>query len=223
MDIKDRILRLDRVLGSDLIPNPRNWRTHPPGQRNALKGVLSEIGIADAVIARETSEGLQLIDGHLRIDELKDQLVPVLVLDVTEDEADKILLTLDPLGAMASRDNENLYQLLDDTRFDDERINAMLEALANDEIKVMPSSLTEAWGEDPDNPFGEWGGMPEYESDGLLSWKRFVVHFECQEDFDAFCKTIGQDINNTAKFTWYPAKAKTPMDGVKQFISADES
>ena len=223
MDIRDRIVRLDRVVGSDLIPNPRNWRTHPAGQRQALRGVLDEIGIANAVVARETDAGLELIDGHLRIDELQDQLVPVLVLDVTEEEADKILLTLDPLSAMATRDNEALYQLLDETRFEDERVNNMLEALANDEVKVMPSSLMEAWGEDPDNPFGEWGGMPEYESAGLLSWKRFIVHFECQEDFDAFCKTIGQEINDTAKFTWFPAKAKTPMDGVKQFINVDES
>ena len=134
MNIRDRIVRLDRVVGSDLIPNPRNWRTHPAGQRQALRGVLDEIGIANAVVARETDAGLELIDGHLRIDELQDQLVPVLVLDVTEEEADKILLTLDPLSAMATRDNEALYQLLDETRFEDERVNNMLEALANDEV-----------------------------------------------------------------------------------------
>ena len=64
MDIRDRIVRLDRVVGSDLIPNPRNWRTHPAGQRQALRGVLDEIGIANAVVARETDAGLELIDGH---------------------------------------------------------------------------------------------------------------------------------------------------------------
>ena len=39
-----------------------------------------------------------LIDGHLRAETAPDMMVPVLVLDVTEEEADKLLLTLDPLA-----------------------------------------------------------------------------------------------------------------------------
>jgi len=39
-------------------------------------------------------------------------MVPVLVLDVTEDEADKILLTLDPLAAMAEADADRVKSLL---------------------------------------------------------------------------------------------------------------
>ena len=30
--LKDRIKRLDRVPGKDLLPNPKNWRTHPDNQ-----------------------------------------------------------------------------------------------------------------------------------------------------------------------------------------------
>lgn len=138
MYVKDRIKKFIRVPASELIPNPRNWRTHPEGQRKALSGVLDEIGIADAVIARETPEGLQLIDGHLRRDVMHDQNVPVLVLDVTAEEADKLLLTIDPLAAMATQDSENLFNLLDDVRFSDADVNAMLEALANDERQLLP-------------------------------------------------------------------------------------
>ena len=138
MYVKDRIKKFIRVPASELIPNPRNWRTHPEGQRKALSGVLDEIGIADAVIARETPEGLQLIDGHLRRDVMHDQNVPVLVLDVTAEEADKLLLTIDPLAAMATQDSENLFNLLDDVRFSDADVNAMLEALANDDRQLLP-------------------------------------------------------------------------------------
>ena len=138
MYVKDRIKKFIRVPASELIPNPRNWRTHPEGQRKALSGVLDEIGIADAVIARETPEGLQLIDGHLRRDVMHDQNVPVLVLDVTAEEADKLLLTIDPLAAMATQDSENLFNLLDDVRFSDADVNATLEALANDERQLLP-------------------------------------------------------------------------------------
>ena len=43
---------------------------------------------------------LQLIDGHLRAETTPDQPVPVLVLDVDEEEASKILATHDPLIAL---------------------------------------------------------------------------------------------------------------------------
>ena len=49
-----------------------------------------------------------LIDGHLRAETTPDSEVPVLVLDVTAEEADKILLTLDPLAAMAEADSERI-------------------------------------------------------------------------------------------------------------------
>ena len=66
MQIRDRIKELRRVRASELLPNPKNWRTHPVAQQDALRGVLAEVGYADALIARETPEGLMLVDGHLR-------------------------------------------------------------------------------------------------------------------------------------------------------------
>ena len=42
---------------------------------------------------------LELVDGHLRAETTPDQEVPVLVLDIDEDEANKLLATLDPLAA----------------------------------------------------------------------------------------------------------------------------
>jgi len=88
MPIRDRIKDLRRVRAGDLRPNPRNWRTHPQAQQDALRGVLAEVGYADALLARELPDGaLELVDGHLRADLDPEQLVPVLVLDVDEAEA----------------------------------------------------------------------------------------------------------------------------------------
>src|SRR5258706_4657375 len=109
--IRDRITELRRVKASELLPNPRNWRRDPRGQAVALQGILAEVGYADALLARETPDGLMLIDGHLRAETTPDQDVPVLVLDVTEAEADKILLTLDPLAGLATVDDGNLRSL----------------------------------------------------------------------------------------------------------------
>ena len=138
MTMKDRVKELRRVPASELRANPKNWRRHPPAQEAALRGVLDEIGFADALIARETEDGLELIDGHLRRDVMGDQEVPVLILDVTEEEADKLLLTLDPLAMMAHADTDQLLELLRDNPFESQAVADMLEALVNGERDVMP-------------------------------------------------------------------------------------
>lgn len=135
---RDRIKEFRRVTASSLLPNPKNWRHHPKAQVDALKGVLQEIGWADALIARETSQGLQLIDGHLRKDINPAAQVPVLVLDINEQEADKLLATLDPLAAMAQPDQDALLNLLQSVQFESPAVNAMLEALANGETQPLP-------------------------------------------------------------------------------------
>ena len=89
MKIKNRIKELRYVKASEIAPNPKNWRTHPKEQADALRGVLAEVGMADAVLARELEDGsLMLIDGHMRAETFGDEPVAVLVLDVTEEEAD---------------------------------------------------------------------------------------------------------------------------------------
>jgi len=133
MYIRDRIKELRRVPARDLRPNPRNWRTHPDSQRDALRGVLAEIGYADALLARELDDGsLELVDGHLRAETTPDVMVPVLVLDVTEEETDKILLTLDPLAGLAGVDQERLADLLATVTFTTPHLEQMLDGLARE-------------------------------------------------------------------------------------------
>ena len=122
---------------SELRANPKNWRRHPPAQEAALRGVLEDIGFADAVIARETDDGLELIDGHLRQEVMGDQVIPVLIVDVTEEEADKMLLTLDPLAAMARPDQGQLLSLLASVEIENAAVNVMLEALINGESEPL--------------------------------------------------------------------------------------
>jgi hypothetical protein len=133
MNVRDRIKELRRVRAADLRPNPRNWRVHPPEQQAALRGVLAEIGYADALLARELADGtLMLIDGHLRAETTPDSVVPVLVLDVDEAEADKILLTHDPLAGMATVSQENLLALLDEVQTESAALRGLFETLASE-------------------------------------------------------------------------------------------
>lgn len=130
---RDRIKELRRVPAGEIAKTPRNWRTHSREQKSALLEVLEEIGIADAMIARELPDGsLELIDGELRLDTMPHQLVPVLVLDVTEEEANKLLLTLDPLAGMAGTNAQRLDELLRQVDTSGEAIGAMLAKLTKD-------------------------------------------------------------------------------------------
>lgn len=132
MNIRNRVKSLRMVPASDLRPNPKNWRTHPQAQQDALRGVLAEVGLADACLARELSDGsLMLIDGHLRAETLGEGEVPVLILDVDEAEADKILATLDPLAAMADSDAAKLDELLRGVDTGSEALQQMLAATAD--------------------------------------------------------------------------------------------
>ena len=133
MNIRDRVKELRRVPASQLQPNPKNWRTHPESQQNALRGILAEVGIAGAVLAYETPEGgLMLVDGHLRAETLHNTEVPVLVLDITPEEADKLLVSLDPLAAMAEADADKLRELLESVETGSQELADMLTALAED-------------------------------------------------------------------------------------------
>jgi len=131
MRIRDRIRELRRVPAGELLPHAKNWRRHPPAQAAALRGLLKELGYAAALIARETAEGkLELIDGHLRAETTPDSVVPVLVVDLSEAEADKLLLTLDSLTGMAEADASRVAELLSTVGTDNEAVAGLLERIA---------------------------------------------------------------------------------------------
>ena len=145
MQIRDRIKELRRVRASDLRPNPRNWRSHPAAQQDALHGLLAEVGYADALLARELADGtLMLIDGHLRAETTPEAVVPVLVLDVDEAEADKILLTLDPLAGMATTDPKQLQLLLAEVETENSAVRALMDEIAREyrDAEQLAASVT---------------------------------------------------------------------------------
>lgn len=133
MNIRDRIKELRRVKAGELRPNPKNWRKHPQAQQDALRGVLAEVGYVDALLAREKQDGaLELLDGHLRAETTPDTEVPVLIVDLSDEEADKVLATFDPLSAMAEADSAALDSLLREVSTSSEAVAKMLADLAKD-------------------------------------------------------------------------------------------
>jgi hypothetical protein len=131
MQIRDRIKDFRRVYAHTLRPNPKNWRTHPPAQHDALRGVLAEIGYAGALVARELTDGsLELIDGHLRAETTPDMKVPVLVLDLTADEADKLLATFDTLSQLAGINPEASAALVAGLNVHHEAVRKLVDGLS---------------------------------------------------------------------------------------------
>lgn len=147
--IRDRIKDLRRVRAGDLVPNPKNWRQHPPEQRAALEAVVGELGFAGAILARELDDGrLMICDGHARQELDENAVLPVLVTDLTEEEADKLLLTYDPIGALATADAQKLDALMASVRTDAPALQAMLRNLAV--AAKCPSTLPQPGLTDPD-------------------------------------------------------------------------
>lgn len=132
-NIRDRIVEHIKVRAKDLVPNDHNFRKHPLRQRQALAASFQEIGFARSVLAYRTPEGkLKLIDGHLRTEMDPEMEVTVEVLDVNEEEANKLLLTIDPIGALAQTDHQIHDRLRALAQTDSAALNDLWTATAND-------------------------------------------------------------------------------------------
>jgi hypothetical protein len=206
MDFKDRIVELRRVESSSLIPHPMNWRIHDSEQRGAMESVLSEVGIAGAVIAYDSKQygGLTVIDGHLRKDLLAEQKVPVLVLNVSDEEAAILLATHDRIGEMAIADEDALTRLI-------ETIPNFFDAIP--ELAPSPSMSSTDGLLTTNDIFADTDDAPKYP---------LVPHFD--EAYDALvivCK-------KTSEFSWLVTtmnlgkkQSKTKV-GMTRVISLEE-
>ena len=133
MQIRDRVKELRRVKAGLLRPNPKNWRIHPQEQQDALRGVLAEIGYAAALLARELPDGtLELLDGHLRAETTPDMEVPVLVVELDDGEAAKLLALHDPLAGMAETNDQMFTQLLAEVETESEAVQGLFDKMLAD-------------------------------------------------------------------------------------------
>jgi hypothetical protein len=128
MNIRNRISEHVTVKARELVPHPLNFRAHPREQRQALADSYQEIGFARSLLGYRLPDGrIQLIDGHLRAEYDPDMDVVVEVLDVTEEEARHLLLTIDPLAEFARTNRDVHRQLRERTRTQSEALQALWE------------------------------------------------------------------------------------------------
>ena len=128
---KNRIVGSGTANPADIIANPANWRLHPQAQRDALEGLLNEVGWVQDVIINKTT-GL-LLDGHLRVEialARGETSIPVKYVELSVEEEALVLATLDPLGAMATIDAAQYDALLRDVETGNAAVQAMLAKTA---------------------------------------------------------------------------------------------
>jgi hypothetical protein len=127
--IRNRIKAHRRVRAGDLVPHELNFRLHPEKQRAALQALYHEVGFARSLLAYELPDGrLKLIDGHLRRELDPEMLVDVEVLDLSDAEARTLLLSIDPLAALAETNVEAHARLRELTPSRSAAINALWDA-----------------------------------------------------------------------------------------------
>jgi DNA modification methylase len=128
---RNRIVGHADIAPAELVPNPRNWRSHPSEQQRALAGALGEVGWVAGVLVNQTTG--HVVDGHLRIElalASHEATVPVTYVELSEDEERLVLASLDPLAAMATAEQEQLAALLAGLDPADEALRALLDDLA---------------------------------------------------------------------------------------------
>ena len=134
MEYKNRITGSGEEKLDQIMFNPRNWRIHPMHQQDALKGVLEEVGWVQQVIVNKRTGNL--IDGHLRCQLAAregNDTIPVVYVDLSEEEEALILSTLDPIAGMAATDKEKLDDLFRQFNSDNEDVQKLIADIAEKE------------------------------------------------------------------------------------------
>lgn len=133
-DFRNRIVETRIVTASELAQNSANFRRHPEPQAKAVRGLLNEVGIVAPLIAYHSERAggaLTLIDGHMR-QEIGGEW-PVTILNVSDQEADLILASLDYTTSLAELDSAALADLLGRvqmTPVEDDGVRELLAQLA---------------------------------------------------------------------------------------------
>ena len=130
---KNRIIGEGVEHPEHLLANPKNWRIHPKSQQDALTGMLSEVGWVQRVIVNKRTGFV--VDGHMRVEvaiSAGEAEVPVLYVDLSEEEEAKVLATFDPISGMAAMDEEKFRELLSEVEFASKEARAAVERVATD-------------------------------------------------------------------------------------------
>lgn len=179
---KDRIKETATLKAHELMDNEGNWRVHPGAQRESITGILREVGKVDALKAYYSARNggkLTLLDGHLRKSLDPDEEWKVNILDINDDEADKLILVFDPISAMAEMNKDKVLELTDRVNSDDLAVRELIRRMEQ-----------EARGEDDEESAKEKNDKPLPPNMDIMPFEHYdyiVLFFKTSFDFERAC------------------------------------
>ncbi len=111
--------------------------------------------------------------------------MPVLILDVNEAEADKLLATLDPLAAMAESDAARFEELLHTVNTNSEALQQLIASTANAAGILDPNAFAE------DVEPAEAKGADTERDYSASAIRQIVLVFE-QDQYESVVEAIGE-------------------------------
>lgn len=135
--LQSRIVGEGDEAPDQLLANPLNWRRHPKEQQVALEAMLRRVGWVQRVIVNKRTG--HIVDGHLRVEvalRRNEPRVPVLYVDLSEEEEKVVLAAIDPIGGLAETDQTMLDDLLDGLATGDAELDAFLDSLRSESVDV---------------------------------------------------------------------------------------
>ena len=196
--LRDRIVGFERISSDEIEDHPLNWRIHGSEQKAALHGILKEIGKADCLLIYKSERAggrWVAIDGHLRKNSFRGEW-PCVITDLTDEEADKLLLTHDPISAMAHADEELFRQLREQTEFADHAVDVML-----DDVEMLDKRWQDADGKQEAESSSQQkddAAIPEMELKPYEHYDYLLVLCRTSFDWNWLVERLGlQKVNGT--------------------------
>ena len=177
--MRNRILEIVTVPASQLKANPNNFRVHPDFQKKFLSELFDEVGFVVPVIVYKDNDGnFVIVDGHLRTGIAESEPVTVVVTDLNELEANKMLLVTDKISSLASFDLQKEYDIIQSIDFSGD--------LASGFFEQRNEQLLEVLGLNDDNQDDELEQDEDNETDsgkhGKIKQKRFLLRLVLSVD-----------------------------------------
>lgn len=112
MLLTDRNLELRMVRASSLRTSPLDARRLPQKQQQLAAELQKHVALLGVAIARRVDgHKLELVDGHLLARIAGDELIPVVIVDLSDDEAAAALLAIDRIASLAATNKRKLALL----------------------------------------------------------------------------------------------------------------
>jgi|PlaIllAssembly_1097288.scaffolds.fasta_scaffold00122_16 hypothetical protein len=143
---RNRIVEYGEMTAAELSANPKNPRVHDARQKKAMGQMLDSVGWLLPIVVNRTT-GL-IVDGHMRVDLTAEGPIPVAFVELSEEEEREALALMDPIGAMATIDDDALDDLAEELTDLPDALDELLaqmrggtKAKADPKAKVEPETI----------------------------------------------------------------------------------